>query len=198
MNAIISNVKKESLLGGTGCSQPALPPHHQLLHNWLQSLLKIHIPTQPICPHHNAPFDYLTHTFFEPSKDVIVWAPRGGGKTRLAAIATLLDLLHKPDCHIRILGGSLEQSLRMWEHLEPDIRLIAPAWIDKSRKAGRIQLNLSSAAILPQSERAVRGLRIQKLRCDEVELFDPKVWQAAQLITKSHTQVGWAPPTTPA
>jgi hypothetical protein len=41
------------------------------------------------------------------------------------------------------------------------------------------------AAVLTQSERAVRGLRVQKLRCDEVELFDDKVWQAAQLVTRS-------------
>jgi hypothetical protein len=31
----------------------------------------------------------------------------------------------------------------------------------------------------------VRGLRVQKLRCDEVELFKPQIWQAAQLVTRS-------------
>jgi hypothetical protein len=31
----------------------------------------------------------------------------------------------------------------------------------------------------------VRGQRVQKLRCDEVELFDPAVWSAAQLATRS-------------
>ena len=36
-----------------------------------------------------------------------------------------------------------------------------------------------------QSDRSVRGMRVQKLRCDEVELFDREVWQAAQLTTRS-------------
>ena len=49
---------------------------------------------------------------------------RGAGKTRLGAIATLLDLLHKPGINIRILAGSLEQSLRMWEHLTADAQLL--------------------------------------------------------------------------
>jgi len=35
----------------------------------------------------------------------------------------------------------------------------------------------------------VRGIRVQKLRCDEVEMFEPEVWQAAQLITKSRGEV---------
>ena len=33
------------------------------------------------------------------------------------AIATLLDMVHKPGIQVRILGGSLEQSCRMHEHL---------------------------------------------------------------------------------
>ncbi len=36
--------------------------------------------------------------------------------------------------------------------------------------------NGAKAAVLAQSQRAVRGLHVQKLRCDEVEMFDPQVW----------------------
>ena len=32
---------------------------------------------------------------------------------------------------------------------------------------------------------SVRGTRVQKLRCDEVELFTPEVWDAVQLTTQS-------------
>src|SRR5439155_14716478 len=77
---------------------------------WIRKNLNLNIPTQPICPNHNAPFEYLQLAYHEPAADLVVWAPRGGGKTRLAAIATLLDLLHKPGCSIAILGGSLLQS----------------------------------------------------------------------------------------
>src|SRR5690606_6518905 len=45
----------------------------------------------------------------------------------------------------------------------------------------------SGVAILAQSQRSVRGQRVQRLRCDEVELFDREVWSAAQLVTRSRT-----------
>ena len=157
------------------------------LHGWVWTSTGLNVPRQSICPHHDPPFEYLIRSFFEPAKDLIVWAPRGGGKTRLAAVATLLDLLCKPGVAVRILGGSLEQSLRMWEHLLPDIEHNASQLVEKMR-AGSRRLTLSngsSAAVLTQSQRAVRGLRVQKLRCDEVELFDREVWEAAQLVTRS-------------
>ena len=57
----------------------------------------------PLIPDHAAPFDYLCHAFFEgarparpgcaTSPDCIVWANRGGGKTYLAAVASLLRSL---------------------------------------------------------------------------------------------------------
>jgi hypothetical protein len=158
------------------------------LHRWVRAFVGLDVPRVAVCPGHDAPFDYLLHAYFEPTKDVVVWAPRGGGKTRLAAVATLLDLLHKPGCAARILGGSLEQSLRMWEHLLPDVeRLVPHLLVGRSRGSNRrVALsNGSSCAVLTQSQRAVRGLRVQKLRCDEVELFKPDVWDAAQLVTRS-------------
>jgi hypothetical protein len=157
------------------------------LHQWIQTFVGLNIPRRAICPHHDPPFEYLIRSFFEPASDLIVWAPRGGGKTRLAAVATLLDLVFKPGCSVRILGGSLEQSLRMWEHLLPDLEFAAPHVLHRKRSSTRrVSLtNGSGAAVLTQSQRAVRGLRVQKLRCDEVELFKPEIWEAAQLVTKS-------------
>src|SRR3954463_13704524 len=141
------------------------------LHGWVRSFLGLNIPRRAICPGHDAPFDYLSSAYFEPAKDLLVWAPRGGGQTRLAAVATLLDLLHKCGCSVRILGGSLEQSLRMWEHLLPDVqRIAAPLLAERLRGASARRLRMvggGSAAVLTQSQRTVRGLRVQKLRCDE-------------------------------
>jgi Terminase RNaseH-like domain len=152
------------------------------LDTWIRLYTLLKIPREPVCPGHSSPFEYIRRAYFEPTRDLIVWAPRGGGKTRLAALATLLDLLHKPGCAVRILGGSLEQSLRMWEHLLPDLERLQLG----QQKGKKISLaNGSGAAVLTQSQRAVRGLRVQKLRCDEVEMFDPAVWEAAQLVTRS-------------
>ncbi len=158
------------------------------LHAWVRLFTGLDVPRDPMCAAHDAPFDYLLRSYFEPASDLVVWAPRGGGKTRLAAVATLLDLLHKPPAAVRILGGSLEQSMKMWDYLLPDLdrlarKLLAGRIADGTR---RVRLSTGSgAAVLTQSQRAVRGLRVQKLRCDEVELFKPEIWEAAQLTTRS-------------
>jgi hypothetical protein len=157
------------------------------LHAWILANTGLRVPRAAVCAHHQSPFDYLRGAYFEPSCDQVIWAPRGGGKTSLAAIATLLDLLHKPGCQVRILGGSLEQSLKMWDYLLPHIQQLAEGELENPRStARRLRLKSgSSAAVLTQSQKSVRGLRVQKIRCDEVELFDPAVWEAAQLVTRS-------------
>ncbi|CAN5391345.1 hypothetical protein BH09PLA1_BH09PLA1_12810 [soil metagenome] len=134
------------------------------LHRWIKYFIGIDIPRQPVCSHHQAPFAYIRHAYFEPTKDVVVVAPRGGGKTRLAAVATLLDLLHKPPCDVRILGGSLDQSLRMWEHLLPQLEDWAAGLLMKRVGASKkIELTIgSTAAVLTQSQRAVRGLHMHR------------------------------------
>jgi hypothetical protein len=157
-----------------------------LLHAWLQLWLELKLPRLPVCPTHHSPFDYVSRAYFDRG-DAVVWAPRGGGKTRLAAALTFAELLHKPGISVRILGGSLEQSLRVWEHLLGDVeRLLGESDIDGKIRAKSFKLaNRSTAAVLTQSQRAVRGLRVQKLRCDEVDEFQPDVWEAAQLVTRS-------------
>ncbi len=157
------------------------------LHRWVRLFCNLDVPRTPARPGSSAPFDYLVRAYFEPASDQVVHACRGGGKTRLAAVATLLDLLHKPGISVRILGGSLEQSTRMWEHLLPDLTHAARELLNRrTGNARRIQLsNGSTCAVLTQSQRCVRGLRVQKLRCDEIEVFSPEVWEAAQLVTRS-------------
>ncbi len=154
--------------------------------SWTRLFTGLRLPPHAVCAHHQSPLEYLWRAYREPCGDLVVWAPRGGGKTRLAAVATLLDLLHKPGCNVRILGGSLDQSLKMWEHLLPDLEMWATHLLEQRRAARKIRLlNGSVVAVLTQSERAVRGLRVQKLRCDEVEMFEPRIWEAAQLVTRS-------------
>lgn len=198
----LTNAERQALTTLT----PATP---QQLHQWLRHVLDINIPTTPLLPTNTAPFDYIKHTYFESSPppphsshsfphlqnsqtnqhpaDCVVWANRGGGKTFLGALATALDLIFKPGIEVRILAGSLEQAKRMHEHLRKlfDHPATAPL-LHSPITDRRIRLRSGSRAeLLAQSEASVRGTRVQKLRCDEVELFDRDVWQAAQLTTIS-------------
>ena len=180
------------------------PDSPRALRDWLKETLGLVIARRPIIRGHQAPFAYLSHVFFEGGRllahhettpqetpkvplDSVVWANRGGGKTFLGAVATMLDLVFKPGIEVRILGGSLEQSKRMHAHLRALFAhpALAPL-LDGRITERRVRLtNGSVAEILAQSETSVRGTRVQKLRCDEVELFHPEVWEAAQLTTRS-------------
>jgi len=127
-----------------------------------------------------------THYTQQKNTDCVVWANRAGGKTELAAVATLLDCIFKPSCQVRILGGSGEQSNRMYEYLLGFLYngfeefLSVPPLKAKCRFA-----NGSATEVLTQSATSVRGQHIQKLRCDEVELFDEDVFNAAKFTTQS-------------
>jgi hypothetical protein len=182
------------------------PDTPDVLHAWLRTKLGFSISRRPLVAGHQAPFDYLCHAFFEGrifgesagqpaswrSPDCIVWANRGGGKTWLGALATLLDLLFKPGIQVRILGGSLDQSLRMRASLCGFLEHDALAEVERHVGARRITIFhdretrvKSIVEVLAASQTSVRGTRVQKLRCDEVDLFDPEVWEAAQLVTRS-------------
>jgi len=157
-------------------------------------LLGLRFSRTPVANGSTAPFDYLRHAVFTGT-DCVVWANRGGGKTLLGAVATLLDLLLTPGIQVRILGGSLEQSAKMHEHLvalldRPALRrgVLADA---PTRRRIALQ-NGSAVELLAQSHRSVRGTRVHKLRCDEVDEFKPDVWQAAQFVTRSDTLAGRA------
>ena len=171
------------------------------LKNYVKVFLGIDVPVMKMCPEHNSPMDYLWHSFSADfptlratsherratiNADAIVWANRAGGKTELAAIATLLDCIFKPGCQVRILAGSGEQAGRMYEYLTGFLRngferfLAGPPLKAKCRFT-----NGSAVEVLTQSAASVRGQHIQKLRCDELELFNENVFAAAKFTTQS-------------
>jgi hypothetical protein len=164
---------------------------------YVKEHLGVTVPSIRVCPDHAAPLDYLAHTFFLDTKkgragsgDSIVWANRAGGKTRLAAVATLLDAVFKPGCHVRILGGSGEQSSRLYDYVQEFLnRGFAGFLAKKPLKSGCAFHNGSTIEILTQSPTSVRGQHVQKLRCDEVELFDPDVFAAAKFATISRDDI---------
>ncbi len=170
---------------------PSPPTTPILLHHFILTVLGIDLPFLPIDDHSSTPFDYIAHSFFPDlnpgPRDSVLWASRGGGKTFLNALATALDLLFKPGIEVRILAGSLEQAQRTHEHLRRFFEVPAlAAQLDQRITDRRIVLaNGSHAHLLAASETSIRGCRPQILRCDEVELFHPDLWQAAQFVTRS-------------
>jgi len=167
------------------------------LKNYIKVFLGIDVPDKQVCPEHNSPSDYLWHSFnsdfINPkpaNADCVVWANRGGGKTDLAAVATLLDCVFKPNCQVRILAGSEDQAGRMYQYLASFLRNGFDKFLaEPIRKTGCRFVNGSAVDVLTQSQASVRGQHIQKLRCDEVELFDADVFNAAKFTTQSTSRI---------
>jgi len=163
------------------------------LRDYIKVFLGMQIPDKRICKEHSSPLDYLWHSFSAdfnttaaPNADCIVWANRAGGKTELAAVATLLDSIFKPRCQTRILAGSGDQAGRMYDYLAGFVANGFEQFLKGRvlKTKCRFQ-NGSAVELLTQSPASVRGQHIQKLRCDEVELFDDKVFAAAKFTTQS-------------
>ena len=167
------------------------------LKNYVKVFLGIDVPDKKICAGHNAPMDYLWHSFSadfaeqaRANGDCVVWANRTGGKTELAAVATLLDCVFKPNCQVRILGGSGEQSGRMYEYLLGFLRNGFEKFLARPALKGKCAfVNGATVEVLTQSATSVRGQHIQKLRCDEVELFEQEVFAAAKFTTQSKNNI---------
>ena len=164
------------------------------LKNYLRIFLGLNVGMKKICPHHDTPMDYLWHSFAEqssqPAGDCVVWAGRGGGKTMLAATATLLDSIFKPGCKTRILAGSGQQAQRMFDYLTGFLYGGFEEFLDEPMHRNRcVFKGGSNVEVLTQSAASVRGSHIQKLRCDEVELFDRRIFEAAKFTMKSTDKI---------
>ena len=190
------------------------PRSRRDLKNYVKVFLGVDVPDGKVCCDHNSPMDYLWHSYSTDLRlssddlqfqacnsqlkianrqcngDVIVWANRAGGKTELAAVATLLDCLFKPGCQVRILAGSGEQAGRMYEYLRRFLNRGFEEFLAGPMLRSKCHfVNGSSVEVLTQSATSVRGQHVQKLRCDELELFDEDVFAAAQFTTQSTSEI---------
>jgi hypothetical protein len=152
----------------------------------------LHIPRAQVCPEHTPPAEYLLDSYFERVPNAICWANRGGGKTLLGALSTWLDTAFKDGCSTKVLGGSLEQSKRMYEHLTgegdgwglvtEDFQYMLRGDILAQRT---VLSNQSNIQILTASSKSVRGAHPQKLKLDEIDEMDPNIYEAALSIPMS-------------
>ncbi|MGB2998860.1 MAG: hypothetical protein WBC59_09535 [Phycisphaerae bacterium] len=164
----------------------ARPGSRRALWEFVRSVYGLAVPRRAICPGHVAPFDYLARAILEPGRDLVVWASRGGAKTELGSVTTHLDSIFRPGCQTRILGGSLDQSQKMYDYLMRKVKGVLATSLAREPTARRTEFtNGSVIEVLTQSDRSVRGHRVHRLKCDEVDEFSPEVWQAAQFVTQS-------------
>jgi hypothetical protein len=195
-----ANAQPQSLSHWYESLQRSRPKTKQELRQYIKIFSGINVPDKRICPEHSSPLDYVWHSFNSDfiggvnhalqkkpaNADCVVWANRGGGKTEIAAVATLLDCVLKPNCQVRILAGSEEQAGRMYQYLTGFLRSGFGTFLAEPIRKTRCRFSNGSAVeCLTQSQASVRGQHIQKLRCDEVELCSDDVFNAAKFTTQS-------------
>jgi hypothetical protein len=88
------------------------------------------------------------------------------------------------------LAGSGEQAGRMYEYLRRFLNRGFEEFLAGPMLRSKCHfVNGSSVEVLTQSATSVRGQHVQKLRCDELELFDEDVFAAAQFTTQSTSEI---------
>lgn len=165
------------------------------LRDYIKFFIGVDVPNKVLTEGHSSPMDYVWHSFNsdflkekKANADCVVWANRGGSKTETAAILNVLDCVFKPDIQIRILSGSGYQAGRMYEYFQNFVHLNFEDLVAEVRSSPALRTtfkNKATVEVLVQSETSVRGQHVQKLRCDEVELFKTEVFNAAQYTTMS-------------
>jgi len=154
--------------------------------DFVEAFWGVRVPRAKVCPEHTPPAEYLAATYFEQVQDCVCWANRSGGKTLNGALATWLDSVFKQGCETKILGGSGEQSLRMYEHIKGFVTPPFQHLVKGEALRTRTRLvNASNIQILTASTKSVRGPHPQKLKLDEVDEFEDRIYEAALLIPKS-------------
>lgn len=166
------------------------PKTKESLWHYISYFYGLRIPRASVCKGHCAPFDYISGSFFGELGDVLVWANRGGGKTENGAVLTLLDSIFRSNCSTRILGGSLDQSLKMYKYIKEKLGRGFEDHLEREPTKRETKfLNGSTIEVLTQSPRSVRGPHVQRLRCDEIDEFNPEVWDAVQFVTTSSEDI---------
>jgi len=129
------------------------------------------------------PLDAMWEAFAEETSFAIWYANRGGGKTFDLSQLSFMESIFKPVCGINVLGGSLDQAQKSISYLTAFWELDnAPKHLlGKNQVAGRGYklINNSWVKALAASTKSVRGSHQQKLRIDEVDELERKIYEAA-------------------
>jgi hypothetical protein len=135
---------------------------------------------------HKSPLDAIWAAYAEIDNISIWYAMRGSGKTYDLSILSWLESVFKPRCWTTILGGSLEQSTKAVSYINdlwnaPGVRKIKDKLLVNHQVAGRgfKTTHGSQVQALAASSKSVRGPHPQKLRLDECDEMEEKIYYAA-------------------
>jgi hypothetical protein len=108
----------------------------------------------------------------------------------LGAISARLKAHFMPGCGIRILGGSSDQSKRMYDNVSRfDMTAFADTVVGEATQEKTRYRGGSNIEILMASMKSVRGPHVPILMLDEVDEFTKRIYTAALAIAQSSKKV---------
>lgn len=135
------------------------------------------------CVEHSLILDAIWDSYSENENFSVWYAARGTGKTYDLSFLSFIETIYKHGCMSTILGGSLEQAMRavayfneFWDKGYFDDNLL----INKQITArGFKTVNGSWVKALAASPKSIRGEHPSKLRIDEADELDKKLYDAS-------------------
>lgn len=165
-------------------------PPREKLQSYIKKCTGRKIPSRKVCKEHNAPLEFMQE-FMYGDKDILVLANRSGGKTASSGMATGLVAYHDR-VSSKILGGSGEQSLRMYEETK---------WLLEQGYEDRLSDDILKTeapfkgghkiSIMTQSMKSVRGPHVPLVIYDEIDEFEEDVFEAGKSIPKTDPSSGF-------
>jgi hypothetical protein len=149
------------------------PQTDEELKDYLLKTFNVRLPDTQVCPNHSTPFRAFADAYFARFP-VAVWkASRGlGGKTYILSLLGHCEA-DTLSADVTILGGSGEQSARVLEYLQN--------WSGGEDNTKRRTLYGGGGRVtaLMASTKSARGPHPQRMRLDEVDEMELKVFNAA-------------------
>lgn len=131
---------------------------------------------------HTSPFRFVADVMLRRTSNFTVWANRSGSKSYLAGLLTWLRSNILPRLETTVLGGSLEQSEKVYKAMNDfwDTTGLRDRYLDDepTRRLTRWK-NGSRVSVLTASTRSARGPHPQSLIMDEIDEMDEEVYKAA-------------------
>jgi hypothetical protein len=135
------------------------------------------------CIEHQLIIDAMWDSYAEIEDFLIWYAARGTGKTYDLSLLSFIETIYKPKCSTSIIGGSLEQAMRAVAYFNEfwGKSCIGNQFIinNEITSKGFKTIKGSWVKALAASPKSIRGEHPNKLRIDEADELDRKLYDAS-------------------
>lgn len=140
----------------------------------------LRLPHKAYTPGHGTPFGFVSDAFFHPDWDLATWANRSGLKTLSSSIIAALEYrYYEVPLAGRVLAGSEAQAHNLYEYWVNWCGRILRGLVRGQPQKSQTYVSGGKFEVLTASPKQVRGPKVARLFCDEIDEIDPPIYDAA-------------------